>query len=737
MRGLVGGDVGDRQRDERLAVGAAVLATNLGTFLFLVMVARTTDAAIFGALAALTSLSLVFEVPAASLQALVERRSARLGRSGHLLGPVDAGRLLGDTVLWGALGAVVLIAVSPAIERLLRLPSLVPALLLAGYLVPVAVGVVPRGLLLARGRAVWLVVGVGAGVAFRLIVGIVLVHRGDGLTGALAAIVGGEVVAAALCLCGARADLRSAVSDGAAETAVGRSGNGRPASSAGGVPAARGEDDQVWWRAGTGLGVAFTGYWLLGAVGMVLARFWLGADASGWYAAALTAAQLGQLVPGAVAALVFPRVLGAISNATRRLTLVAASAVALVVGLTAALGLSIWAAPAVAHLFDPLYRPSASVVGLLAFSSAMLGLVGVLLHYDLARGWQGLANLAWSGVVALVVGIAIWHSGIVEVAWVTLGATSLACAAMLVAALVHPERARQGGRGPGLEKGDADLDLSVVVPYYNPGELLVPTVRRVLTALESSGATFEVIAVSDGSTDGSDLLLERELGHRPELTSVVYASNQGKGLALRLGLAQGRGRYLGFIDADGDLDPLLLCSFQEIVRRDDPDMVVGSKRHPQSQVQYPRLRRVYSWGYQQLIRLGFRLVVRDTQTGVKLVRRDVLAAALPRMVEKRFAFDLELFVVAQRLGYGRFVEAPIRLDFQFKSTVSWRSVRGMLLDTMAIWYRLRVLHHYDTDLAPATPLTERLRIAPLVVRGSVRAAPGVAMQGEPDRRTSV
>ncbi len=250
-----------------------------------------------------------------------------------------------------------------------------------------------------------------------------------------------------------------------------------------------------------------------------------------------------------------------------------------------------------------------------------------------------------------------------------------------------------------LALAEADLDLTVVVPYYNPGKLLVPTMERILEALDSSGASYEVIAVSDGSTDGSDQELEAAFPGRSELTRVVLARNQGKGAALRLGLARGRGRYLGFIDADGDLDPLLLRSFQVMVTLYSPDIILGSKRHPLSEVDYPLLRRVYSWGYQQLVRAGFRLNIRDTQTGIKLVRRDVLAAVLPRMLEKRFAFDLELFVIARRLGYKRFLEAPIRLRHQFTSTVSWRSVYRSLLDTAAIFYRLRILHYYDRDPA--------------------------------------
>jgi len=195
----------------------------------------------------------------------------------------------------------------------------------------------------------------------------------------------------------------------------------------------------------------------------------------------------------------------------------------------------------------------------------------------------------------------------------------------------------------------------------------VPTVSRVIEVLEASGASYEVVAVSDGSTDGSDGAFERALGGCPQFANLVLAANQGKGAALHVGLTRGRGRYLGFIDADGDLDPLLLASFLDTANQQNPHMVFGSKRHPLSEVEYPRLRRVYSWGYQQLVRAGFRLDLRDTQTGIKLVRRDVVAAALPRMLEKRFASDLELFVVARRLGYGHFVAAPVRLRHQFQA----------------------------------------------------------------------
>ncbi len=446
-------------------------------------------------------------------------------------------------------------------------------------------------------------------------------------------------------------------------------------------------------------------------------------------------AQIALLAPGAIAALTFPRLVGAdvprlVGPDTRpnqRLMFAVGSAAVAVTGFAAALVVTLLASQTVRALFGRPYAPAASIVGLLAFSGALLGLVTVLLHYHLSRGGRVTASLCWPGILVTIVGASIWHRSMTEIALVMVVASSVVCAGMLVVALGHTE----GGRAELVQRAnlallDASLDLSVVVPYYNPGQLLVPTIERLLSVLDASGTSYEIVAVSDGSTDGSDRQLDEVVAGHAQLTNLVFARNQGKGAALRIGLARGRGRYLGFIDADGDLDPILLDSFQTMVRLYSPDIILGSKRHPLSEVEYPLLRRVYSWGYQQVVRMGFRLNIRDTQTGIKLIRRDVLSAVLPRMVEKRFAFDLELFVIARRLGYKRFLEAPIRLRHQFTSTVSWRSVYRSLLDTLAIWYRLRVLHFYDGDQGPATPGGEGLRIDPVVLRGSAGRLPAAA-----------
>ncbi|MHB8682605.1 MAG: glycosyltransferase [Acidimicrobiales bacterium] len=239
---------------------------------------------------------------------------------------------------------------------------------------------------------------------------------------------------------------------------------------------------------------------------------------------------------------------------------------------------------------------------------------------------------------------------------------------------------------------EVDIELSIVMPYYNPGPALAGNVRAVVEALEDTGLSFEVVAVSDGSTDGSTEGVAAEAAEHVRL--LALPSHVGKGEALRVGLQQGKGRYLGFIDADGDIPADLLGPFVDEIRGQSVDIVVGSKRHPDSDVVYPLARRLYSWAYQQLVRLLFDLNVRDTQTGLKILRREVLEAVLPSMFEKRYAFDLELLVVARQRGFNRITELPVRIGRRFGSTISLSAVRGIIADTLAIWWRLRVRNLY-------------------------------------------
>ncbi len=237
------------------------------------------------------------------------------------------------------------------------------------------------------------------------------------------------------------------------------------------------------------------------------------------------------------------------------------------------------------------------------------------------------------------------------------------------------------------------VKLSVIVPAYREAKHIYENLGRLFNELEKLNTTYEVLVVSDGNTDSTPAEAERVLS--PSIKVLHYNVNMGKGYALRYGVSRSSGELVTFIDADMELDPRYIKGFIAVMESFDCDAVIGSKRHPMSRVHYPFLRRVQSIAYQVLIRLLFHLKVRDTQTGLKLFRRELLEDVVPLLAVKRFAFDLELLVVARLLGYRKVLEAPVDLIYRFESTVDPRAAWRILWDTAAIFYRLRIKRYYQ------------------------------------------
>lgn len=245
------------------------------------------------------------------------------------------------------------------------------------------------------------------------------------------------------------------------------------------------------------------------------------------------------------------------------------------------------------------------------------------------------------------------------------------------------------------------VKLSVVVPAYREARHIRENLQRLLAELDSVGRSYEVIVVSDGNTDAT--AREAEMVVSSNIKVVAYSRNMGKGYALRCGVSRSSGELVTFIDADMELNPHYIKGFIAVMETFDCDAVVGSKRHPLSNVHYPPARRFQSLVYQLLIRLLFNVKVRDTQTGLKLFRRRVLEDVVPLLAIKRFAFDLELLVVARELGYRKVMEAPVDLNYKFESTVDPKAAWRILWDTAAIFYRLRIRRYYAKQRALAEP----------------------------------
>ncbi|BET02003.1 Dolichyl-phosphate [Nesidiocoris tenuis] len=244
------------------------------------------------------------------------------------------------------------------------------------------------------------------------------------------------------------------------------------------------------------------------------------------------------------------------------------------------------------------------------------------------------------------------------------------------------------------------VDLSVVVPAYNEEQRLPPMLDEALEYLEDrqkkSGFSFEIIIVSDGSTDRTVAVAhEYSRKHSAGKVRVLdLAPNRGKGGAVRLGVLSSRGAVILFADADGatkfaDLGKLE-AALQNIVKDDYTKhpanvasahaVVVGSRAHLEEESLATR-----SW-FRNLLMLGFHFIVRafavrtirDTQCGFKLFTRSAARSLFSSIHVERWAFDVELLYIAEKLFPGCLDEIP----------VNWTEIDGSKIVPVLSWVQM-------------------------------------------------
>ena len=231
------------------------------------------------------------------------------------------------------------------------------------------------------------------------------------------------------------------------------------------------------------------------------------------------------------------------------------------------------------------------------------------------------------------------------------------------------------------------------MPMYNSKDI-ISNLNAAINSLDKVTKNYEIVLVDDGSS--TNCFNEAKKIKNKKIKVVGYKKNNGKGYAIKYGFRFTNGDYIAFVDSGRDLDPKQLNDFLRIIEKNKIDIVIGSKRHLDSKVYYPLIRRFMSRTYQTINKILFNLNVKDTQVGIKLFKRKVLEKIMSKIAIKRFAFDLELLVLAKKYNF-KMVEAPIIMRYKFGSSINPKSVFLILWDTAAIFYRLKIMRYYDKN----------------------------------------
>lgn len=240
--------------------------------------------------------------------------------------------------------------------------------------------------------------------------------------------------------------------------------------------------------------------------------------------------------------------------------------------------------------------------------------------------------------------------------------------------------------------------VSILVPVYNMEKSIDESVKILVDSVDKFFSEYEIILSNDGSCDNTHTVLKSIEKKYQNVIVVNSEVNHGKGHALKRAFEYSSGRYIAFCDADMELHPSQLENFFNIMEKENVDIVIGSKRHPSSSVNYSLIRKIISFVYFAFVKIVFDLPIHDTQTGLKLFKREALSGVFPRILVKAFAYDIEVLAAAYHNGY-KIAEAPVAINpnrnFGF---IALNTLYKTFIDTLAIFYRLSFLKFYDNLL---------------------------------------
>jgi glycosyltransferase involved in cell wall biosynthesis len=244
------------------------------------------------------------------------------------------------------------------------------------------------------------------------------------------------------------------------------------------------------------------------------------------------------------------------------------------------------------------------------------------------------------------------------------------------------------------------LSYSFVIPAYNEGVRLRPTLHALIRHIQEQNWDAEILVVNDGSTDDTAQIV-REYGKmHPQVLLVENPGNRGKGFSVRNGMLHARGDICLFSDADLS-SPITEAQklFDAIAQ--GADIAIGS-RWLQAELQterQPLYRQAFGRIYNLVLRIFLGLRFADTQCGFKAFRRDAAQRIFPLQRIERWGFDPEILFLARRAGL-QVEEVPVLWAHSEGTRLHpFRDGLRMFLEVIRIrWYALA--GDYAADAVP-------------------------------------
>lgn len=250
--------------------------------------------------------------------------------------------------------------------------------------------------------------------------------------------------------------------------------------------------------------------------------------------------------------------------------------------------------------------------------------------------------------------------------------------------------------------------VSFVIPAYNEERRLPLSLRDIQSFFTKMPIPLEVLVMVEKSTDRTLELANKEVGSDSRFKIIDNQVHRGKGYAVKSGMLKARGDVVFFMDAD------LSTPLSEVIKflahfgeHPETHVIIGSRADAKSQIVKKQswFRRNLGRGFNQFVQIFGVRGISDTQCGFKAFRRDACGEIFSRQTLDGFAFDVEVLILAQELGYKMDV-LPVRWINSADS-----KVRVLIDPLKMLWdlIRIRRIVQKTLRVQPLVPSTSTSR----------------------------
>lgn len=234
------------------------------------------------------------------------------------------------------------------------------------------------------------------------------------------------------------------------------------------------------------------------------------------------------------------------------------------------------------------------------------------------------------------------------------------------------------------------MKISLIIPMYNESTIISDAVQTFSSYMEKRFADWELIFVDDGSADGCGDVVAAASEKDSRIRLCRYTPNRGKGHAVRTGVLAAQGDIILFTDCDNAYGEDAVGNLADAINESGADIVVGSRNLSKDGYDgYTFLRKLASKTYIKVIALAAGFKLTDSQCGIKGFRSSVAKKIFSNCEVDRFAFDLEVIMIATKLG-ATIAEMPVKIINHRESTVHvFRDSIKMLRDVHSMKKRIK------------------------------------------------